>query len=358
VTDLHVIVPDTVDRADRPSGGNTYDRRVCTGLADLGWAVHEHPVAGAWPEPGVQDLAALAQVVSALPDGCVTLVDGLIASCSAEVLVPQADRLRLVVLVHMPLGRLERGSVRRGSSVASLGEGRVLSAADTVLTTSDWTRRALVELYGLDPTRLHVAVPGVDPAEPARGTDGGGGLLCVAAVTPAKGHDRLIEALGTVADLPWRCVCAGSLSVDPGFVDGLLRERRRLGLTVRVDFVGALSRADLDRAYAAADVLVLASRAETYGMVVSEALARGLPVVATSVGGVPEALGAAADGSLPGLLVDGGEPERLAGALRAWLTDADLRDRLRGRARERRLTLPGWATTSRLVSAVLARVSG
>ena len=72
-------------------------------------------------------------------------------------------------------------------------------------------------------------------------------------------------------------------------------------------------------------MLVLPSRGETYGMVVTEALARGLPVVAAEVGGVPEALGHGADGTRPGLLVPPDDPPRSRDALRAWLEDADLR---------------------------------
>ncbi|MDP9241055.1 MAG: glycosyltransferase, partial [Actinomycetota bacterium] len=100
-----------------------------------------------------------------------------------------------------------------------------------------------------------------------------------------------------------------------------------------------------------------ASRAETYGMVVTEGLARGLPAVATAVGGVPEALGPAVDGSPPGLLVRPGDPVAFAGALRCWLGDTELRQRLRHAAEERRRTLSGWSATSGRISRVLAEVA-
>ena len=205
--------------------------------------------------------------------------------------------------------------------------------------------------------RVHVAEPAVDAADLATGTAAGGALLCVAAVTPDKGHDVLLAALATVADLPWRCVCVGTLDRDPGFVDRLGRQAREGGIGDRVRFAGPRTGADLDAAYAAADVLVLASRAETYGMVVTEALARGLPVVATAVGGLPEALGRGADGSRPGLLVPPGDPAAFAAALRSWLGDTDLRQRLRHAAQERRVTLPGWSVTSDRISRVLAEVA-
>jgi glycosyltransferase involved in cell wall biosynthesis len=226
-----------------------------------------------------------------------------------------------------------------------------------VVTTSSWTRLRLLELYNLRPDQVHVAEPGVDAAGLARGTTAGGELLCVAAVTPQKGHDVLLSALAEVADRPWRCALVGALNRDPGFVASLGPRVREAGIRDRVRFTGPLTGADLDAAYAAADVLVLASRAETYGMVVVEALARGLPVIATSVGGLPEALGHGADGCRPGLLVPPGDAAVFAAALRCWLEDAGVRKRLRQAAQERRATLTGWLPTSVRIAGVLAEVA-
>jgi glycosyltransferase involved in cell wall biosynthesis len=312
VTTVHVVVPEGIDDPARPSGGNVYDRHVFSGLAATGWTVHEHPVSAGSP-PALEPI----------PDGAVVLVDGLVAS---PALVPHARRVRLVVLVHMPVGD------RR--------EGEVLSAAAAVVTTSAWSRRRLLELHALPAERVHVAEPGVDAAELAAGTASGGQLLCVAAVIPGKGHDVLLDALATLADLPWHCLCVGSLERDPAFAQRL----RRRGLA---DFPGPRTGAELDRAYAAADLLVLPSRGEAYGMVVTEALARGLPVVASDVGGVPEALGRG------GLLVPAGDRAALAAALRDWLVDGGLREELRAAARERRESLPRWEATTSVVAGVL-----
>jgi len=348
VSDVHVIVPEGIDDPARPSGGNTYDRRVCDGLAALGWTVREHPVPGHWPHPGEAGYAALARTVRRIPDGAVVLLDGLIASAAPEALVPEARRLRQVVLVHMPLGH------RPPAAAARARERDVLASASAVVTTSRWTRRRLAELYALPVDRIHVAEPGTDAAALAPGTPGGGALLCVAAVTRGKGHDVLLAGLATAAGLSWRCTCAGSLERDPAFAARVQRDARGLGGLVR--FTGPLTGPDLDRAYAAADLLVLASRAETYGMVVTEALARGLPVLATGVGGVPEALGHGEDGSVPGLLVPPGDPAALGAALRRWLGDAGLRTRLRSAARERRATLRPWSATTADIAGVLASV--
>jgi glycosyltransferase involved in cell wall biosynthesis len=353
VTAVHVVVPEGIDDPARPSGGNTYDRRVCQGLAALGWVVHEHAVPGAWPPHGEARHAALARAVRPIPDGAVVLLDGLIASPAPEALVPQARRLRQVVLVHMPLGH---GPPADEAGAVRAREREVLAAAAAVVTTSAWTRRRLDELYALPADRVHVTEPGVDAARLARGTAAGDSLLCVAALTPDKGHDVLLGGLAMATDLSWRCACVGSAVRDPAFAARVRRHARNSGLGDRVSFPGPRIGAELDRAYAAADLLVSASHAETYGMVITEALARGLPVLATEVGGVTEALGHGEKGTRPGLLVPPGDPAALGAALRAWLEDAELRDRLRRAARERRTTLRPWAATASVVADVLTAV--
>jgi glycosyltransferase involved in cell wall biosynthesis len=251
------------------------------------------------------------------------------------------------VLVHLPLGV-------DGDQRTRVAERAALSCAVAVVATSGWTREWLLETYGLDSGRVHVARPGVDVAELASGTPAGGRLLCVAAVTPVKGHDVLVTALAQLADLPWDCTCAGALDLDPGFVDRVRGLAETGGVADRVRFTGPLTGADLARAYGRADLLVLGSRAESFGMVATEALARGLPVVAPSVGGLPEALARAADGTVPGLLVAPEDPEALGAALRGWLTGVPLRERLRAAALDRRTSLPTWADTGQALAHALS----
>jgi glycosyltransferase involved in cell wall biosynthesis len=353
VRQVHVVLPNDVDDPATPSGGNAYDRQVCRGLAASGWRVREHAVHGAWPRPGAVERTELARVLAGMPDNALVLLDGLVASTVPDVLVPASRRLRLVVLVHLPLD--------------DDAEGEALAAASAVITTSAWTKARLLEEYGLPADRVHVATPGVDPAALAPGSDAGAELLCVAAVTPHKGHDVLTEALAKVAGLRWTCVCVGTLSRDPGFVDRLRRQISGYGLADRIRLVGPRTGDELDAAYAAADLLVLASRGETYGMVVTEALARGIPVLATAANGLPEALGQAPDGSVPGILVEpdaeladgagGPDPAAMADALRRWLYEPELRRQLRRSARARRTGLTGWAVTSELISKTLVEIS-
>jgi glycosyltransferase involved in cell wall biosynthesis len=348
VRDVFVVVPDGIDDPSRPSGGNTYDRHLCRELGAHDWSVQERAVAGFWGRPDAAAFAALEGALREIPDDAVVLLDGLIASTAPEVLVPQASRLRLIVLVHMALGH------RPPDDTARRREREVLAAATATVTTSAWSRDRQIELYDLPAHRVQVAEPGAPAAEPASGSDAGEALLCVGAVSFEKGHDILLEALESVSELSWHCTCVGSLDRDPAFVASLRRRSLDGGLGERVSFPGPKTGADLDRAYASADLLVHASRAETYGLVVTEALAHGLPVIAADVGGLVEALGEGAEGTRPGLLVAPEDPAALADALSAWLGDAELRARLRRAAGERRESLPRWSTTASEVSQVLA----
>ncbi|WP_307871613.1 glycosyltransferase family 4 protein [Micromonospora sp. U21] len=340
---VHVVLPGDIDDPATPSGGNSYDRRICRGLGELGWSVREHPVPGAWPYPDAADRVELARLLAAAPDDAVVLLDGLIASTVPDLLAPHARRLRLVVLVHLPLD--------------DEAEAHALATARAVVTTSKWTRGRLLARHPLPVDRVRAAPPGVTPAAPVPGSVAGDRLLCVAAVTRHKGHDVLVDALSTLAGLPWTLVCAGTLAREPELVHRLRERLAAAGIADRVRLAGPLTGAALDAAYAAADLLVLPSRGETYGMVVTEALARGLPVLGTEVGGLPEALGRAPGGERPGLLVPPDDPAALAGALTRWLGDDALRTRLRRAALARRDTLTDWPVTTALLAAVLEEVA-
>ncbi|MFJ4624031.1 glycosyltransferase family 4 protein [Streptomyces sp. NPDC088812] len=354
---VHFVMPGGVDDPANPSGGNAYDRRVCLDLPGFGWQVHKHLVTGEWPRPRAAARAELARTLAGLPDGTVVLMDGLVACGVPDVVVPEAQRLRLAVLVHLPLGD-ERGLAPEVAAELDAGEREVLRAVPAVIATSEWAVRRLVSHHGLAPQTVHVAAPGADIAPLVSGTDGVSRLLCVASVTPRKGQHRLVEALAAVTDLPWSCVCVGGLGQDPAYVARLRALIERYGLQDRLELAGPKTGAALDAAYAGADLMVLTSYAETYGMAVTEALARGIPVLATDVGGLPEAVGRAPDGGVPGILVPPEDPAALAAELRGWFGEADVRRRLKAAARGRRAALNGWASTAQSLAGVLGRLPG
>ena len=345
-----VVVPEGFDDPARPSGGNHYDRRVCAALAEAGWEVLVTTVAGAWPDPAPDARADLARIMCAVPDGGSVLIDGLIASPAAAQLLPHAGRLRITVLLHMPLATAPG---RHHDASAQYSERAVLQAVTGVVVTSEWTRRQVLTRYELPARRVHVAHPGVDPVT-APGRPVRGHLICVGVLAHHKGQDVLVQALAGLAQRDWQCVLAGSLDRDPRFVEHVRGRIARLGYGHRIRLTGVLSGAQLEHAYATADLLVAPSRSETYGMTVTEALAHGLPVIASAAGGLPEALGTTPDGTRPGQLVPAGDPAALAAALDRWLGDEQHRLRLRAAARQRRLTLLGWDHTAREIANALA----
>jgi hypothetical protein len=101
---VHFVMPGGVDDPAAPSGGNAYDRRVRLDLPGFGWRVRGLPVDGSWPRPDDAARTELARLLRRLPDGAVVLLDGLVACGVPEVVVPEAERLRMAVLVHLPLG--------------------------------------------------------------------------------------------------------------------------------------------------------------------------------------------------------------------------------------------------------------
>lgn len=363
---VHVVVPEGFDDPARPTGGNHYDRRVCAELAEAGWDVAVATVPGAWPDPGAAARAELARILRAIPDGESALIDGLIASPAAAQLLLHTGRLPVSVLLHMPLGGDSdtatdsapgTGHDADHDGAAQRSERLVLHAATSVIVTSAWTRQQVLARYQVPDRRLHVAPPGVDQVtaapRPVRGH-----LMCVGVLSRHKGQDLLVEALAHLADRDWQCLLVGALDRDPRFVQHLRARISHHGFDHRVRLTGILTGTQLSHAYSTADLLVAPSRSETYGMTVTEALAHGLPVIAADVGGLPEALGAAADGARPGQLVPPEDPAALAAALTTWLGDDAHRDRLRAAVLARRSSLRGWDHTAHVIADALSAHEG
>ena len=353
------VVPGDIDDETVPSGGNTYDRRVCRALTAAGRPMRELAIAGTWPRPDAAARDRLTRALAGLADHTAVLFDGIVACGVPEIIEPAARRLRIAVLVHLPLAD-EIGLAPETAADLDDRERATLRAAHMVVATSGPTARRLRERHGLAAGRVTWVPPGTDPAPLAPGTDGRSRLVCVAAVTPRKGQDVLVDALAEVASrlpgLSWSCACVGPVRRDPAYVGRVRGLIERRGLGDRVRLTGPRTGADLAADYAAADLVVLPSLAEPYGMVVTEALARGLPVLASAVDGIPDTLGRAPDGSVPGILVSPGDAPALAAALGRWLTEPELRRELRAAARLRRDALAGWDAAARRWADLLGRL--
>jgi glycosyltransferase involved in cell wall biosynthesis len=349
-----LIVPGQLETR---TGGYGYDRRIVAGLRERGWRVEVHELDEGFPHPTGAALREAARVLAAIPDGTPVIVDGLAFGAMPNEAHREAARLRLVALVHHPLAR-ETGLSKAAAATLAAGERRALGAARLVVVTSRPTAAALSG-YDVGTDRIVVVEPGTDPAPVARGSGGldSGGrgveLLCVAAVVRRKGHAVLAKALAELAHLDWHLACVGGLDRDETTVDHLRHQLAETGLSGRVTFEGEVAGAELDTFYDRADVFVLPTLHEGYGMAVAEALARGLPVVSTPTGAIADLVGQDA-----GILVPISDVRALSGALRAVIENAELRARLARGAREGRARLPTWPQAVTAMEVALRRATG
>lgn len=317
------------------TGGYGYDRDVLAGLRDFGWTTDVRELDASFPFPTPAAREGAARALSALPDGALVIADGLGFGALPEEAAREARRLRIIALVHHPLAE-ETGLDDETRTRLQTSERRALTAARLVVVTSPATGRRMPS-YGVPRDRVRVIVPGTPHRPVAKGTGHPVALLCIATLIQRKGHRVLLDAVSTLRDLPWQLTCYGSHTLQRVTADGLVAHGTWLGLDDRIRWAGEADEATLSTAYDAADVFVLPTLHEGYGMVVAEAVACGLPVVSTRVGGIPDLVG---DDS--GILVEPGDSTALAAALRIVVGDAAARVRLTAGARARRETLTRW----------------
>lgn len=406
---LIVVVPGDLEMR---TGGYGYDRRIIAGLRGRGWSVDVRRLNDSFPTPTPAARAHAAQVLADIPDGSAVLVDGLALGALPVEVEREAARLKIVALVHHPLAA-ETGIDPAVAAALESSERRALAAVRSVVVTSRATAARLTE-YGVPLDRISVVEPGTDPAPLARGSAVSSrrsarrydplaiahqpsaiihqpcevALLCVATLTPRKGYELLLRALAAVPHRNWRLTCAGSLDRDRPTVARVRAQLRDSGLEDRVSLVGDLDAAAVAAQYDRADVFVLPTLYEGYGMAVAEALARGLPVISTATGAiadlvlVPRNGGVRLRASAPRLVDgasarpgrsaerEGGQPDRCAGivvppgdlaaftdALSRVIGDADLRARLAEGARRVREHLPTWDASAASMAQALEQVA-
>jgi glycosyltransferase involved in cell wall biosynthesis len=346
---LVLVVPGSLDT---PTGGYVYDRRIVAGLRRLDWRVDVLSLDDSFPYPTSAALADAASALSLIPDGTTVLIDGLAGGAMPAQVEQEASRLRIVALVHHPLAH-ETGISKDAAAALEASEKRTLASARRVVVTSRTTAACVAAVFGVAADRIAVVEPGVDPAPLAAGSKSKAPeLLCVATISPRKGYDTLARALTMISDREWHLTCVGSLSRHPQAVDRLRAGLRAGGIEHRVSLAGEADADTISTYYQRADLFVLPTEYEGYGMVVAEALAHGLPVVSTPAGAIPDLVGSDA-----GVIVPAGDANALARALVKVLDDPALLGRLAHGAARVRERLPGWNVSSGRMAEVLARVA-
>ena len=321
---FHLLEP----QLGRISGGLRYNHAV---VDAAGGKILRHELPGAWPHPTQEDVAALHELIGRL-DGPI-LLDGLIG-CALE--TPVAARVPVVQLVHALAE--DETAVRR--------EKGCLMASDAVVATSRFAAEALRSRHDID---VVVAAPGVEERPAATGRSGGH-FISVGGIEPNKNQRFIAHVLTRLDSLgltEWHCTFAGP-ATDTTYAEGLHYDLVQLP-AARTTVAGELDPEALAALYDTADLLLLPSRAETFGLVVREATAAGIPALVTAGTGAEEALGGGAALEL--------DESQWTQALQLWLTDAEYRTQFQADARAARQQLIyGWRATAETIVEVLESV--
>ncbi len=335
-----------------PTGGYAYDRQLIRRLPEHGVAPLHVALPGSFPNPTEADLSETSRRLLEAPFDAPILIDGLAYGAFPAGLAAGLAG-RTVALVHHPLA-LETGVRPERAAELKRLEAAALAYAAAVIVTGEPTRDILVAGYGVPAQRITVAVPGVEAAARAFGSDFGQPvrLLAVGSLTPRKGHVELVRALAPLVGLPWRLTIAGADDRAPDHVASLRALIAELGLGKRISLAGAVDDRTLADLYASADVFVLPSHYEGYGMALTEALARGLPCVATRCGA---AVAGAPDAAVQ--KVDPGDIDGMTGALAYLIGDAAARRRHADAAWAHACALPRWEDTAQIVAGVLLSIT-
>jgi glycosyltransferase involved in cell wall biosynthesis len=337
-----------------PTGGYAYDKRMIAELRALGWRPEYLNLGEGFPCPDALTRAAALAHLADVPKGRPIVIDGL----AFGVLPDAAERLSvthpLIAMVHHPLA-LETGTTAEQAAALLASERAALARTRMVIVNSPATERALVADYAVPQERIVVAPPGTDRPErlplkaaPAAGTPVA--LLTVGSIVPRKGYDILVAALAELLDLPWHLTIVGDPSRDAACAARLKSDIARLRLAPRITIADAVPAGKLADFYASADVFVLPSRYEGFGMAYAEAIAYGLPVIGTTAGAIPDTVPDTA-----GVLIPPDDAPSLAAALRRLIEDGDARGRLAAGARDAARGLPTWRGSAELFGQAIER---
>jgi glycosyltransferase involved in cell wall biosynthesis len=343
VTSVVFAIPGNIDL---PTGGYIYDRRVLALLPGLGVTVRHLTLPGSFPAPTAADLAETERLLAALAADGAVMIDGLAYGAMPAELVGRV-RAPIVALVHHPLC-LEAGLPPARQRQLKDLETAALALARKVVTTSPTTARTLAADFAVPAHKITVAEPGTDPAPRATGTGSPVQLLAVGAVVPRKAYDLLVRALSPLADRDWRLTIAGPADRSAEALNALRAAMLETGLGHRVTLLGAVDQQRLAELYAKADIFVMSSLYEGYGMVLGEAMARGLPIVCTTGGAAAETAPDTA-----AIKVPPGDQAALTAAIGRLIDEPDLRARMADAAWAAAQGLPRWEDTARAIANVI-----
>ncbi|MBX9588632.1 MAG: glycosyltransferase family 4 protein [Hyphomonadaceae bacterium] len=332
------------------TGGYAYDRRVMALLPQLGVNVRHVALPASFPAPTAADLAETQRLLAGLPAETIIVADGLAYGAMPAELI-QSLRSPIVALVHHPLC-LEAGLTEARQDALYVLEKAALAQARRIIVSSPTTAETLAADFAVPTPKITIAEPGTDPAARARGTGKPLQLISVGSVVPRKAYDTLVRALAQVADRDWRLAIVGPTDRSAAALAMLETAVRETGLGPRIVVAGTAGPEQLEAYYAAADVFLLSSLYEGYGMVLAEAMARGLPIVCTTGGAAAATVPDAA-----AIKVPAGNVAALAQAIARVLDDRVLRRQMSAAAWTAGQNLPRWEDTARTIAGVIRNLT-
>jgi len=331
---IHFIIPGNIDAL---TGGYIYDKHIINGLSAQKWHVSLHSLSARFPFPSDHDLEYAYSIIKKIPDHSLVVIDGLALAPLASQLCKASKRLRIVALVHHPVAE-ETGLTLAQQLQFKKLEQVALSVCSQISVTSAVTAKMLIEEYYVNPASIEVIEPGIAKMPVSIGSNKASfNLLCIATLIPRKGHEVLLHALASLQEVPWNLDCIGDLDRDKQTSIRVKNCATKLGIRDRINFLGNLNVSKMRDALRSADLFVLASYHEGYGMALAEALGSGIPIVATSAGAIIETVPQKA-----GLLVPAGDSRAFASALSRFFHEPRLRRRLTEGARGCRRTQRSW----------------
>jgi glycosyltransferase involved in cell wall biosynthesis len=342
---ITLIVPAPFDTV---SGGYEYDRRMVSGLREAGHEVAIVELPGRFPLTDARAVAAARAAWVGLAPGTHTVIDGLALPAFVGLGEAIAGTASVAGMIHHPTS-LETGLADPDRIDLGGIERHLFQSLARVIANSETTAETLSGEFGVPRDRIAIVTPGTDPAPRSPGSGGPGcHILSIGTLIPRKGHDVLMRALARLFDLDWRLTIAGSPLADSVHADGLAALAEELNIAKHITFAGETTGAALEALWNSADLFALATHYEGYGMVVAEALKRGLPIAVTA-GGAAAAL-VPVEG---GVVCQPGDADGLSKALRRLIYSAELRRGMAQVAAEAGAALPSWDHQSRLFAQAL-----
>ncbi len=342
---VNFIIPGDINL---PTGGYRYDKRILQEWDTIGVDSNLISLEGDYPFPTKRSMQNAIASIEGFPPADISVVDGLAGGAMPEFMEALSKHTKVVALIHHPLC-LENGLTSKEASHLRDTEQAGLEHVCGVVTTSKATTATVNTLFGFDIDCIETVLPGVERGglAPAH-TTGPVRLLCIGSLIERKGHFFLIDALAGLKHLEWELDCFGMLDEHSDLYKTLMQKIADHKMQDRITFHGSVSDDEIEHAYSQSHIFVLPSLFEGYGMAYAEAIVRGLPVIGTTAGAIPDTVPQSC-----GILVEPENTIELQNAIETLLTDKDQLNQFRLGVQASANDFPTWESSAKKFKEIL-----